>query len=278
MTQEQLRTTNWILKHLSRNADLFNTDQVDEYIKDKAGATGNYKRRLTQVYAKFLHFCRIPYERPRINVDAKLPRIPTGEQLKMLIANTGKVLSIKLQLSLETGLRPIELQRLKAKDFDVDNRIIYPSTAKHGSARALKIPPSLTTRIQNHILERNIQPENRIFLGTATRYGKEYRQARNNLADKLKQQQLKTIRLYDFRHYFATMLYAKTKDLLYVKQQLGHKRIDTTLIYTQLLNREEADKYTCKTATTLEQATQLIENGFEYVTELDDVKLFRKRK
>jgi hypothetical protein len=36
--------------------------------------------------------------------------------------------------------------------------------------------------------------------------------------------------------------------------------------------------YTCKTAKTLEEATLLIEDGFEYVTEMDGVKLFRKRK
>lgn len=36
--------------------------------------------------------------------------------------------------------------------------------------------------------------------------------------------------------------------------------------------------YTCKTATNIKEATQLIENGFEYITEIDEIKLFRKRK
>ncbi len=37
-------------------------------------------------------------------------------------------------------------------------------------------------------------------------------------------------------------------------------------------------EYHCKTATNIEEATQLIENGFEYVTEIDGTKLFKKRK
>ena len=38
------------------------------------------------------------------------------------------------------------------------------------------------------------------------------------------------------------------------------------------------DEYTCKTAKTAKEAQDLIENGFEYVTEIDAAKLFKKRK
>ena len=58
---------------------------------------------------------------------------------------------------------------------------------------------------------------------------------------------------------------------------MGHKKIETTLIYTQLLNLNE-DEWTCKTANNIKDATALIEAGFEYITELDGTKLFRKRK
>lgn len=58
----------------------------------------------------------------------------------MLIANAGHIMAIKLTVSKETGLRPIELCNLKVKDVDLDQKIIYPETAKHGSARALKTP------------------------------------------------------------------------------------------------------------------------------------------
>jgi hypothetical protein len=50
-----------------------------------------------------------------------------------------------------------------------------------------------------------------------------------------------------------------------------------TLIYTQLVDFKE-EEYVCKVAKTVEEACKLIEAGFEYVCNFDDVKLFRKRK
>ena len=58
---------------------------------------------------------------------------------------------------------------------------------------------------------------------------------------------------------------------------LGHKNIKNTLIYTQLID-VRSDEYVCKTAETVDEAAKLIEAGFEYVCEINGVKLFRKRK
>lgn len=59
-------------------------------------------------------------------------------------------------------------------------------------------------------------------------------------------------------------------------QMLGRKNIKNTLVYTHLVNLE-SDEYVCKIAKTVEEARALVENGFGYVTEVDGVKLFRKR-
>ena len=100
---------------------------------------------------------------------------------------------------------------------------------------------------------------------------------RNRIAKKLAEPQLKKIRLYDLRHYFATMLYHKTRDILYVKQQLGHKRIETTLIYTHLVQFKD-DEFHVSVGRTVEECCKLVELGFEYICEIDGSKLFRKRK
>jgi len=196
----------------------------------------------------------------------------------MLIANSGRIMSIKLTLSKETGLRPVEVCNLKVKDIDLEQRIIYPTTAKHGSARALKISTSLTEMLRTHIDEHKLNQTAKLFKGNSDNYGKHYRLHRNKLAERLHKPELKNIRLYDFRHYFATTLYAKARDILFVKQQMGHKKIETTLVYTQLLDQNGDEEYTCKTATNIKEATSLIENGFEYITEIEGHKIFRKRK
>jgi len=86
-----------------------------------------------------------------------------------------------------------------------------------------------------------------------------------------------TVRLYDLRHFFASMLYYKTKDIVYVKQQLGHRRLENTMKYIQLVKWGD-EEFTCKVAKTLEEAMALVEQGFEYITEMDGVKIFKKRK
>lgn len=58
---------------------------------------------------------------------------------------------------------------------------------------------------------------------------------------------------------------------------MGHKTLKATLIYTQLVDFRE-DEFHCRTAKTVEEASKLVEAGFEYVTEMGGVKLFRKRK
>ncbi|MDH5448249.1 MAG: hypothetical protein OEY24_02430 [Candidatus Bathyarchaeota archaeon] len=47
------------------------------------------------------------------------------------------------------------------------------------------------------------------------------------------------------------MEYHKTKDALHIKQLLGHKNINNTLIYTQLISFE-SDDYHVKTAKTFQ--------------------------
>jgi len=266
------------LRRVNKYADLDNPKQVKQFIA-QMDTSDSYKKNLCFAYQQYADYYQIQWHKPIYFQQSKTIRIPTTAQLDMLIANSGSIMTVKLTLSKETGLRPVELCRLKVKDVDLTQKIVYPTTAKHGSSRALKISQSLTEMLRTHIDTHKLNPTDKLFKGDSANYGKHYRLHRNKLAERLHKPELKAIRLYDFRHYFATTLYAKTRDILYVKQQMGHKKIETTLVYTQLLNINEEEEYTCKTATDNAEATQLIENGFQYVcTTPQDLMLFRKRK
>jgi hypothetical protein len=73
------------------------------------------------------------------------------------------------------------------------------------------------------------------------------------------------------------MEYHKTKDILHVREILGHKSINNTLLYTQLVTFAD-DEFTARVAHSEKEACQFIETGFEYVYDFDGNKLFRKRK
>jgi len=49
------------------------------------------------------------------------------------------------------------------------------------------------------------------------------------------------------------------------------------LLYTQLINFE-SDEFHSATAKTVQEAQKLVEAGFEYVYEFNDVKIFKKSK
>jgi len=63
-----------------------------------------------------------------------------------------------------------------------------------------------------------------------------------------------------------------------MQKLLGHRNLKTTLRYTQLVALPQNEEYICKAAQTVDEAKELIEAGFEYVTEVDRCKLFRKLK
>jgi hypothetical protein len=70
------------------------------------------------------------------------------------------------------------------------------------------------------------------------------------------------------------------RDPIAVIRHLRHKKLDTTMHYIRAINLdyEEDDQWISRTSTTLEEDAKLIENGFQYVTEIEGTKLFRKRK
>ena len=77
------------------------------------------------------------------------------------------------------------------------------------------------------------------------------------------------------------MEYHKTHDPYHVKKLLGHKRLQSTEIYINLeqaVFTEENDEFYVKAVKTLDEACKLIEVGFEYVTDMEGCKVFRKRK
>jgi len=264
------------LRIIAKHANLNNPEEVKAFIA-RHKCSNCFKHLLTTAYAKYAKFNAIEWQPPHYIPEAHAIKVPTREKVQMIIANAGKRMALKLTLSLETGMRPVEICNLKAKDIDIQQRLVYPTTAKHGSARTLKISQSLATSLQEHIIRNNLKPDQKLFDITPRTYSKMFRATRNALADKLHDPTIKQIRLYDLRHHYATTLYTKTHDLLIVMNQLGHKDIKNTMIYTHLINVED-DEYTAKTAKDIKEATTLIEDGFEYVTEIDGLKLFRKRK
>jgi integrase len=101
---------------------------------------------------------------------------------------------------------------------------------------------------------------------------------RKRAANKFGNPRILQVTFHTLRHWKATTEYHKTKDILHVMKILGHKNIKNTLLYTQLLEYENNDDFICKVAKNPNEIQELIENGFEYICDQEDLKFFRKRK
>jgi hypothetical protein len=73
-----------------------------------------------------------------------------------------------------------------------------------------------------------------------------------------------------------------THDPWQVKMILGHKSITSTETYIHIekmiYQDDTNNQWNVKVADTLEEANKLMEVGFEFHAEVEDHKLFRKRK
>ena len=269
--------TNKTLRFLSKHTNLAEPEAVKMFIATLK-TSDSYKKNLCIVYNRYCKHYQIEWKMPKYNQEAKNVALPTREKLEMLIANAKKNLSMKLQLSMETGIRPIELCRLKVKDIDLDHKTVNPTTAKKGNPRTLPMKANLASKIQEHIMHNNLQPNDQLFKGQdADYYGKQYRAMRNRLALKLKDPSIRTIRLYDFRHYFCTRKLYDINNPYTVMVLMGHKKLETTMKYMHLMNLDD-DEWSVVGATTAKEATNLLEHGFTYQTTIEGIQLFRKRK
>lgn len=120
------------LKHLDRNTDLNNPEEVKDYIANKA-VKNSTKNTYLFAYSQFCEHYALEWKMIKYHRKDKMPRIPTTEQISMLISNSRRVMSVKLTLSKETGLGPVEVCNLKVKDIDLTHRTVHPTTAKHQS-------------------------------------------------------------------------------------------------------------------------------------------------
>lgn len=278
-----IESTDKRLTMLSNHADLNDPEAVEQFIA-QLKTTEGYKATLCTAYQKYCTYYKIEWEQPTYTGQSKIFKLPRKEQILQIIASATKGdLPLKLSISYECGLRPVEVtgeHGLTPENIDLTNKTITPNTAKHGLPRMLPISTNLRDQIQAFIIKKKLNNKDRLFNQTPRNYSKVYRTLRNRVARNLNDPSIRQIRLYDLRHYFGTMLYDKTKNLGFTAEQMGHRNWANTQIYVKILailnlNEEE---FHCAVARTPEEICKLIETGFQYVTEMDGLKFFKKRK
>jgi integrase len=175
----------------------------------------------------------------------------------------------------DTGARGCEASKLRWTEIDEKSctiRINYP--VKGSLARVVKGSPKTVAmvmalpRTQGFIFNQNVNTICKSFM-----------KQRKRIARTLQNPRLKQIHFHTLRHWKATMEFHRTKNILHVKQLLGHKKLENTELYTHLINFE-SDEWHVAHAKDIEEESKLLEAGYEYVrySDKDSIAIYRKRK
>jgi integrase len=253
-------------------ADLLNPESVKEAIGRQKIKNGT-KLQFAYAYNAFTKMLKISWEMPKYTQEENLPFIPEEKELDALIAFCrSKRMATYLQCLKETFADPGEA--LKLRWIDVSRNIITINHPVKGHLpRQLKVSNKLISML-------NALPKNseRIFPTSYMTIASCFTAVRKRAAELQKNPRLLSIQLRTFRHWGGTMIAHHTNgNVLTVKKLLGHKRIENTMKYIGMIHFKE-DEFEVATATTVEEAEQVISAGFEYVTETKGIMLFRRPK
>ncbi len=262
------------LNQLSRFSDLMNPTDVKQAI-GYSKLSNSSKCSFALAYEWFTKANGLKWEKPYFKWERKIPLIPTTENINKIISASSKKYATLFTILTETGLEGQELSNIQQKDIDTAQGIITATGCKGHNSRSFKLKPPTAEMLREYLTK---YTENKPFPNPHA-LGEAWRNTRNQLAKKLNQPELRKIPMRNLRHHFATMKYDQTKDILLVKQLLGHKKLETTMFYTQLITFAEDEEYTTKATTDNKEAQDLLDHGFTYqLTTPDGTMLFRKRK
>jgi integrase len=234
------------------------------------------KRKLANMYQSYAKWKNLLWEKPNYIPEERIPFIPSETEIDQMIASCQHRMATILLFLKETGARIGEAHKIDWSDINLETRTVNIPPEKNSNPRILPISPKLAAML-NHLSQ--LKP--RMLPKKLSSFRTCYDKMRQRTTTKLQNPRLLKITFHTFRHYKGTMEYHTTKDIIHVKYVLGHKDIRNTMTYInieQAIFTNETEEFTCKTAETIDQTCKLIEAGFQYVTEMEGIKLFRKRK
>lgn len=178
------------------------------------------------------------------DVDNKMLGFLTQEQAKLLLETFEQYENKRLYqltaLMLFTGARFIEIAELTWQDINFHTNLIYFKKTKNGNDRYI----TMTKRVLNVIRELQKEKNNNSLI-IPTSNGTKFIQMPKQWqikVDKLIENNVNLgrnrITTHSLRHTHASWLAQNNVDILHIKEQLGHKKIETTMRYAHLIDNK----------------------------------------
>jgi integrase/recombinase XerD len=166
--------------------------------------------------------------------ESKLPSVLTQNEVENVISSVKNPKHrMFLELLYSSGLRVSEAVSLKKSDIDFDQNIGIVRSGKGKKDRYFIISPNLSDRLAKYLFTRN---DENLYIFDSARGGHITVKTAQEIVKKAakKAKIPKNVTPHTLRHSFATHLLESGTDIRIIQRLLGHKRIDTTQIYTHI--------------------------------------------
>ncbi len=181
---------------------------------------------------------KIFLEIPRPNKPLLLPKALNLQEIKRLfeVVDNAKH-RLLLRLCYGMGLRVSEIVQLKLTDIDSINMQVRIERAKGKKDRIVNLPQTILLELRAYFSI--YKPKFFLFEGQYEGTCYSVRSAQSVFKQAMLKAKInKNVGIHSLRHSYATHLLESGIDISYIQKLLGHNNIKTTLIYTQITNRE----------------------------------------
>lgn len=207
----------------------------------------------------------------------RLPVVMSRTEVDQLLQATTGPMQLLFRLLYGTGMRKMEALRLRVKDVDFDRQLIVVREGKGAKDRITMLPQVLVPELQKQLayaktlwaadraLKRPgvetpppvahkypraaeswswfwVFPADHESIDPRSGIRRRHHLYEGTLGSTIKRaaaraQIAKPISTHTLRHSFATHLLERGQDIRTIQELLGHSHVDTTMIYTHVLNR-----------------------------------------
>ncbi|WP_310388096.1 site-specific integrase [Roseateles sp.] len=175
-----------------------------------------------------------------VRVPQKLPVVLSRDEVTRLIAAAPNLKSqTALSVAYATGLRVSEVIGLKVTDIDSKRMTLRVEQGKGSKDRYAMLPPLLLERLRAWWRLANAQgkmlPGGWLFPGMNPTNPLTARQLNRAICIAAETAKIdKRVSMHTLRHSFATHLLEQKVDIRLIQVMLGHKKLETTVVYTHV--------------------------------------------
>jgi integrase/recombinase XerD len=232
-----------LVKYCRKDPTVIAESDIKDYLwylldqRHVSAATARLATNAIKFYYRTVKKRRFSFDFGLPRGEKKLPVVLSRQEIARLLASlVNPKHRLILSLMYSAGLRVSEVVVLKPEDFDLAQKILWVRRGKGNKDRQTVISDKIINDLAGLLAQTEVG--HYLFKGQKPDRHLSSRSAEKIFSGALLKSGIKKrASCHSLRHSFATHLLEAGVDAVYIQKLLGHKRIETTLIYARISNK-----------------------------------------